>query len=154
MHAIEVFFKVAPLWKFDHGLPMFEIGHEISVVTKAVCKPVRTCNSQGQLRLFTAPCFFVRSSGSSAYRYERPSWFHIYAVPRGREATPKPSPSPYNIWCSLHPRWPPVTQSARSYGKIGDCEQFRVKLAAHTLVSFFTSFLHQIRHPWLDSHGH
>jgi len=40
-------------------LPMFETLHEISVVTKAVCKPVRTCNSQGQLRLFTAPSFLL-----------------------------------------------------------------------------------------------
>ena len=28
--------------------------------------------------LFTVPYFFVRSSGSSAYRYGRSSWFHMY----------------------------------------------------------------------------
>ena len=30
------------------------------------------------------------------------------------------------MYVSTHPRWPPVTHSARSrrsYGKIGDCEQ-------------------------------
>ena len=40
--------------------------------------------------------------------------------------TPRPLSS-----FDTHPRWPPVTQSARSrrsYGKIGDCEQSTIKL--------------------------
>ena len=59
-------------------------------------------------RLFTVPCFFLRSSGSSAYQYGRPSWFYVCrgavvgARGRGREAIkivplssllPKPSPA-------------------------------------------------------------
>ena len=58
------------------------------------------------------PIFFIISSGSSAYRYGRPSWFHsprvmsrFHLIPDGR---------------------PCITQSARSrpsYGKIVGCEQ-------------------------------
>ena len=35
------------------------------------------------VRLFTVPYFYVKSSGSSAYRHGRLSWFHQW-VPKGR----------------------------------------------------------------------
>ena len=84
-------------------------------------------------RLFTVPYFFVSSSGSSAYRYGRPSWFYVCRGAgvgvhgRGREAIkivplssllPKPSPPAKSILhsskmaarnTSLRSRW--------SYGK-------------------------------------
>ena len=37
--------------------------------------------------LFIAPSFFLRSSGSSAYRYGRLSWLHMYQGGRGRGLT-------------------------------------------------------------------
>ena len=93
---------------------------------------------RGKARLFTSQLFFRK-----IVRIERlpvQEAILVSYVPRGWALAP-----PKKICHSLHTRWPTVTQSAQSYGKIGDCEHFRVKLA-HTLVSFFTSFLHQIRH--------
>ena len=58
------------------------------------------------------PIFFIISSGSSAYRYGRPSWFH--------------SPRAMSRFHLIQDGRPCITQSARSrpsYEKIVGCEQ-------------------------------
>ena len=65
-----------------------------------------------EVRLFTVPYFFIRSTGQSAGLPER-TVISVTLEPRKRASG------------FTYPRWPPVTQSLRSrrsYGKIGDCE--------------------------------
>ena len=50
----------------------------------------------------------------------------VITVPLFFPLPPKPTPPPPQSSFDTHPRWQPVTHSARSrrsYGKIGDCEQ-------------------------------
>ena len=100
--------------------------------------------------MLTVPYFFVRSSGSSAYRYGQPSWFHMYQaeeggggppgfiVMRGRESgrgekKSKTVPAPYKVDLTLIPGLDSEHLSGqygrpfrkahdlrRSYGQIGD----------------------------------
>ena len=96
-----------------------------------------------------ALCFSIRSSGSSAYLYGRPSWFHMYRVSpwdrspwllpgdeyeiyfeaqwrlgrssRGEKLRPGPTPS--SIWNQDGRLVTQNSQSRPSYGKVGDREQ-------------------------------
>ena len=85
-------------------------------------------------RLFTVPYFFVTS-----FRYTASYWFSN--VPRGRAsgiidrgdekffASSRTASRPLSSF-DTHPRWHPVTHSARSrrsYARIEDCEQSKLE---------------------------